>query len=159
MKSANLLFATDYYEQRKAFIMPWMVFAVIAAAVVILTVWDYQRKKRSRWLDFVLMLITGLLGALLVFLWFFTSHKITPGNLNILWAFLPNLPVAFYLLRKEPPKWVRVYVRFLFILLLLMLFIWLLRIQVFATAMMPIMAMLAVRYRYLWQWGLLKQKG
>ena len=156
VKSATLLFATDYYEQHKAFIMPWMVFTLIATGVLILTVRDYQRKRRSHWLDFFLMLITGLLGAVLVFLWFFTSHKITHGNLNVLWAFLPNLPVAFYLLRKAPPKWVRVYVRFLFILLLLMLFVWLLRIQVFATAMMPIMAMLALRYRYLWQWGLVE---
>ena len=129
---------------------------VIAVVVVLFTVRDFNRKKRSRWLDFALMLVTGLCGAMVVFLWFFTSHKITPNNLNILWAFLPNVVVAFYLVKKEPPQWLRVYVRFLFILLLLMLFVWLLKVQVFATAMIPFMIMLAVRYGFLWTRGLVR---
>ena len=130
--------------------MPWMIFSVVAVIVVLLTFVDYKRKRRSRWLDFVLMLITGLSGVMIVFLWFFTSHDITPNNLNFFWGFLPNLVVGFYLLKKEPPKWVRVYARFLVILLVLMLGIWLLKIQVFATAMIPFMLMLGIRYGYLW---------
>jgi len=156
VKKSTLVFESDYHEQRKDFIMPWMIFAVLAVIVLFFTVRDYKRKRRARGLDFALMLLTGLCGALVIFLWFFTSHKITPNNLNILWAFLPNLVVAFYLLKKEPPNWVRVYVRFLFILLILMLFVWVLRIQVFGTAMIPFMLLLAVRYGYLWQRGLVK---
>lgn len=150
VKSSELVFASDYYEQRKEFIMPWMIFAVVAVVIVIFTYLDYLKKRRSRWIDFLLMLLTGLSGVMIVFLWFFTSHAITPNNLNIFWGFLPNLVVAFYLLKKEPPAWVRVYMRFLVILLLLMLCIWLLKIQVFATAMIPFMLMLGIRYGYLW---------
>lgn len=157
VKSASVLFESDYYEQRKEYIMPWMVFSVAAFLVLVFTVIDYLKQKRSRWIDFVLMLITGLCGLLVAFLWFFTSHKITPNNLNVLWAFFPNLVVGFYLLKKEPPNWTRVYVRFLLILLILMLFIWLLRIQVFATAMIPMMILLGARYAFLWQKGLVNK--
>ncbi len=156
VRKSEQLFEADYYEQRRESMMPWMIFSVIAVVVVFLTVRDFNKKKRSRWLDFVLMLVTGLCGAMVVFLWFFTSHKITPNNLNILWAFLPNVVVAFYLVKKEPPQWLRVYVRFLFILLLLMLIVWLLKVQLFATAMIPFMIMLGVRYGFLWTRGLVK---
>ena len=83
---------------------------------MIFTFKDYQQQKRSRFMDFALFLFTGLIGALLLFLWFGTHHTTTVNNLNVLWAFLPNLIVAFYLIKRNPPKWVRVYTRFLVIL-------------------------------------------
>jgi len=90
----------------------------------------------------------------LLFLWFFTYHKTAVNNLNILWAFAPNLVVAFYVIKREPPKWLRVYVRFLFILLITMSFVWLLQLQVYNITLVPIMLLLAVRYGFLWQKGL-----
>lgn len=154
VKQTNKLFESDYYEIRQESLSPTLIFAVIALILILFTVRDYMRKHRSRFLDFGIMLITGLLGAFLIFLWFFTYHKTTVNNLNILWAFAPNVVVAFYLIKRETPKWVRVYVRFLFILLMAMTFVWLLKLQVFNTAMLPIMLLLGVRYGFLWQKGL-----
>ena len=105
------------------------------------------------------MLLTGLTGLMVVLLWFATSHKITPNNLNILWAFLPNLFVGFVLLKKNPPAWVRSYIRFLVILLLGTVFIWILRIQVYSTALFPILAFLTIRYVFLWRRGLVGTSG
>ena len=159
VKVSRSLFDSDFYEVRKESIMPWMVFAIMAVIVILVTYIDYTKNRRSRWLDFVLMLITGLCGLMIILLWFATSHKITPNNLNILWAFLPNLVVGFVLLKKNPPAWVRSYVRFLVILLLGALFIWVLRIQVYSTALFPIMAFLAVRYVFLWRKALAPAKS
>ncbi len=159
VKSSTQLFESDFYEIRKESIMPWMVFSIAAVLIILVTYMDYVKNRRSRWLDFILMMLTGLSGLMIVLLWFATSHKITPNNLNVLWAFLPNLYVGILLLRKNPPAWVRSYVRFLVILLLATLFIWVLRIQVFSTALFPIMAFLAIRYVFLWRKGLVSDTG
>ncbi len=154
VKAQTVLFESDYHEIRHKRIRPWLIFSIVALLVSLLTCLDYVKKRRSRWLDFLLMFLTGVLGLVMIFLWFFTGHLTTPNNLNVLWAFFPNLFVAFLLLKKHPPAWVRSYVRFLVILLLATLFIWGLRIQVFAPALIPVMIFLAARYVFLWRRGL-----
>lgn len=156
VRSEIVLFESDYHEKRHKLIRPWMVFSVVALLVTLLTYLDYIKHRRSRWLDFLLMFFTGLLGLVMIFLWFFTGHSTTINNLNVLWAFVPNLYVGFVLLKKNPPAWVRSYVRFLVILLLLTVFIWLLQIQVYALSLLPVMAFLAVRYVFLWRRGLVQ---
>lgn len=156
VKETKQLVVTDYWEQPIEKIQPWMVLSVIALVVMIFTYKDYVQKKRSRGIDFGLFSFTGLIGALLIFLWFGTHHTTTVNNLNVLWAFFPNLIVAFYMLKKQPPKWVRVYTRFLVILLLLVAIVWLTRFQVYNIAILPLVLMLGFRYVFLWQKGLVK---
>lgn len=154
IKSTYKLFESDYYEQKRDSLSPTLVMSVIALIVIILTVRDYKTKKRSRWLDLVLFLITGLIGLIVLLLWVATHHTTTVNNLNVLWAFAPNLVVAFLIVKKAPKKWLMVYVRFLVVLLIAMTCAWLAKLQVFNTALIPLMIMLVVRYVYLWQKGL-----
>lgn len=156
VKETRELVVTDYWEQPIEKIQPWMLFSVLAVVVMVFTYKDYQLKKRTRAIDFTLMIFTGLIGLLLVFLWFGTHHTTTVNNLNVLWAFFPNLVVAFYIIKPTPPKWVRSYVRFLVILLMLMAIVWLTRFQVYNIALLPMMIMFAFRYVFLWQKGLVK---
>ncbi len=154
IKATNKLFQSDYHEQKKEMLSPTLLFTVIALVVIILTVKDWLTKKRSRWLDLTLFLITGLIGLIVFLLWVATHHTTTVNNLNVLWAFAPNLVIAFLIVKKRPKKWLMVYVRFLVILLISMTFVWIGRLQVYNTALIPIMLMLTVRYVYLWQKGL-----
>lgn len=155
IKETKDLLLTDYWEQPVDKIQPWMVFSILAITLMIFTYRDYRLKRRTRGIDFGLFLFTGLIGSLVIFLWFGTHHTTTVNNMNILWAFCPNLLVAFLLLKKDPPKWIRVYVRGLVILLLLMVIVWLTKFQVFNIAMLPMLVMLLFRYVFLWQKGLL----
>lgn len=154
IKATNRLFESDYYEQRKEQLSPTLLMSVIALVVMIFTVKDYLTKKRSRWLDFILFLLTGLIGLVVLLLWVATHHTTTINNLNVLWAFAPNLVIAFLIVKKQSKRWLMVYVRFLVILLICMTFVWLGRLQVYNTALIPIMVMLTFRYVYLWQKGL-----
>ncbi len=154
VKQTNKLFESDYYEIRQEKLSPTLVMIVVAVTLIIFTIIDYIKGSRARYMDFAIMFITGFFGVFLLFLWFFTYHKTAVNNLNILWAFAPNLVVAFYVIKREPPKWLRVYVRFLFILLITMSFVWLLQLQVYNITLVPIMLLLAVRYGFLWQKGL-----
>jgi len=154
IKTTNKLFESDFYEQAQKSFTPTLLFSVIALVVIIVSVLDWLKKKRSHWLDFFIFFTTGLIGFLVLFLWFGTHHTTTINNLNILWALAPNLIIAFLMLKKNPKKWLMVYVRFLVIALIAMTFVWIGRLQVYNTALIPIMIMLTVRYVYLWQKGL-----
>ncbi|MFO7673298.1 MAG: hypothetical protein R6V74_06295, partial [Lutibacter sp.] len=83
-----------------------------------------------------------------------TSHTATYKNLNFLWAFAPNLVVAFFIFKKVLPKWLKNYNKLLLVLLAIQAILWVLKIQVFNLAIIPIIIMLFVRYSFL----ILKQK-
>lgn len=122
---------------------------LLLVLVLYITYKDYSKQKRSKWLDGTLFLVTGLAGALILFLWFFTDHLATKINFNFLWAFGPNLVIAFYLFKKQPPKWLRAYVILAFGLLILCVVLWTLKIQIFSILMVFILIALGIRYLFL----------
>jgi hypothetical protein len=154
VKATNQLFEEDYFEIARKSISPWIVFSLLALAVVVITYRDMVKMMRARYLDFAILFITGLVGLVVLLLWFATDHTATAKNMNVLWAFAPNLVVAFFIVKRNVPSWVRVYIRILFILLMGMAFIWILQMQVYSIALLPIMLLLGVRYAYLWVKGL-----
>lgn len=56
--------------------------------------------------DRVLLFITGVIGVMVVFLWFFTDHTATKGNLNLLWANPIQLILVFL---SQNRKWILFY--------------------------------------------------
>lgn len=128
---------------------PFIVFLVIALFFIYKTYQNYTTDKRSKWVDFFLYFITGLIGVAVLLLWFATSHTATYKNFNFLWAFAPNLVVAFFMFKKVLPKWLANYNKLLLVLLALQAILWILKIQVFNIAILPIITMLFVRYSFL----------
>lgn len=117
--------------------------------VVFITYKDLSKQKRTRWLDTILFTITGLAGVLILFLWFFTDHLATKQNFNFLWAFAPNLLVAFYLVKKQPAIWLRTYLFITLGLLVISVILWLLKIQVYSLLLIFILLALGIRYLFL----------
>ena len=128
---------------------PLIVFSLLAAIVLFVTFRDQQKKHRSRWLDFIIFLFTGIIGILVLLLWFATDHSATQKNYTILWAFLPNLPVAFLVLKPQLNPWLKKYFLVLIGLLFITIVLWILKVQIFSIALLPILILLAVRYYYL----------
>lgn len=121
--------------------------------VLVITYIDYKNNSRSRWLDFFLSFSTGITGLLIIFLWFFTDHSATGGNLNILWAFPLNIVSCFYLVKTKPlPQWMQKYFILITILLLATALVWLTGIQIFSPLIAPILVLLAARYFFLLHW-------
>lgn len=125
---------------------PLLVFSILLILGLIITLKDIKRNKRSKWFDFLLFFVTGIIGVSIVFLWFFTDHSTTPTNYNFLWAFAPNLIVAFYLLKSQPKMWVKKYVSLVLILLLVIPIIWLTKVQQLPLASLPLLILLLLRY-------------
>ncbi|WGH75846.1 DUF4105 domain-containing protein [Tenacibaculum tangerinum] len=136
-------------ESKSDTFSPFLIVLLIALVGVFITYTDFKKSKRTKWLDFVLFFTTGILGLLIVFLWFFTNHSTAPNNFNFLWAFAPNLLVAFLLLKSKPPKWVSMYGKVLLVFMLLIPIVWLTKTQLFTYPLIPLFVLLGVRYGYL----------
>lgn len=149
VKREDILLNFKEQEQKISLLNPFLIFTIISLIGLFFTYTDFKKNKRSKWLDFTLFFITGIIGFLISFLWFFTDHSTTPNNYNILWAFAPNLIVAFFLLKKNQPKWVQSYFKFLLILLLFAPIIWITKMQLFPISIIPFLILLFVRYLFL----------
>lgn len=143
------LFESKLTNTKLSFFTPVLVFSILAIIVILITFRDMKKKARSRWLDTSLFLFTGIIGLIVLLLWFATDHSATQKNFNILWAFLPNLFVAFFLLKKQLQPWFKKYLFLLIALLLITALLWILKIQMFSLVIIPITVSLLIRYIYL----------
>ena len=137
---------------------PFIVFTFILLIVLFITFKDVKNNKRTAYLDFIIFFITGLMGLILAYLWLFSSHKTAPNNFNVLWAFLPNIVVAFFILKGIAKKWLQKYIIALLICLGIIPLLWFLRIQVFPIAVIPLLILLFVRYLFIYKYFLIAKK-
>lgn len=149
VKKENDILVFDETEPLFQLFSPFNVLLLLLVIGMIITLRDIKRGRRSKWLDFLLLFFTGVIGIGIVFLWFFTDHKITPNNFNFLWAFAPNAIIAFYVLKKNRPNFVQKYIWLLEIFLVVLVVIWFSGVQLFALSSLPLLILLGARYYYL----------
>ncbi len=136
-------------ESKSDAVSPFLIILLLSLFGLFITYKDYKNKKRTKWLDFSLFFTTGIIGLLIVYLWFFTNHSTAPNNFNFLWAFFPNLLIAFFLLKKTTPKWIAKYCLVLFAFLAIAIIIWITKTQLFSITIIPLLILLATRYWFL----------
>ena len=124
---------------------PWIVFGVTLLAIALISLWDFQRGKLSKWLDVILFSITGLIGLLLFVLWVATDHKAAAYNFNLLWALPTNL-FAIHLVLGNPKSLSKKYFGVATILTLLLLITWPILPQQLNVFLYPIVIALGIRY-------------
>jgi hypothetical protein len=152
VKRTETILAPKKTEEKKSWFTPLLLFTIIGLIVLWVTVRNILRKKRSRFIDFSIYFITGIIGLVISLIWFATNHISAENNFNILWAFAPNLIVSFYYLKKQLPNWIKMYSLITFILIILNILFWIFKIQVFSIAILPILLFLGIRYLYLWKY-------
>ena len=141
----------DFNEKKTAisWINPLFVFSMLFLLSVVITYKDIKRGDNSKWLDFSILFTSGLIGVLIIFLWFFTDHKTAPNNFNILWGFTPNLITAFFIFKKKKPVWLSTYFKVCLCLIVVLFALWVTKIQLFSMALLPLLGLLTIRYWYL----------
>jgi len=132
------------------FLSPLFWLGLLFILTIVLTYRDFRSGKRNRWFDFILFFIVGLHGLLIFYLWFLTDHVWTVMNFNILWVFPLNAIVAFFLLKKNPPKWISKYLLFLLSLIVITLILWIFNVQSFSVLIIPFLLVLITRYLFLY---------
>ena len=103
-------------------------------------------KKTTRffiYFDFILFFLSGVLGLLLLFMWFGTDHQTCRNNFNLIWAFPAHFVVLFFLFKKT--YWLRYYFLANAILLLLLMLGWNWLPQEMNNALLPVVALLMFR--------------
>jgi len=149
IKKTTTLLNFKEKENNAVFLNPYLVFTLLLLFSCFITFKNYKNKTRSKWFDFLLFFSTGITGVLIIFLWFFTDHSTAPNNFNFLWAFAPNVIVAFYIRKNNPPKWIIFYIYIVLTLIAVIPLIWLTGIQLYSPCIIPIILILIVRYLYL----------
>ncbi|RPD96176.1 DUF4105 domain-containing protein [Aureibaculum marinum] len=149
VKKTNTLFTPKEQKIPVALFSPTIIFSLFALLFLWITYRDYKKQKRSKWVDFILFLCTGLIGVVVLLLWFATDHTATKDNYNALWAFMPNLIVAFIVVKNNLPLWIKNYLFLVLILLIVTIILWIFKIQVFAVGIIPLLIVLGVRYLFL----------
>ena len=143
----------DYseHEQNGYFpLSPLFWFSLFLVFVGIITYLDIRHKTRSRWLDFSMLFLSGIIGLALLLLWLATDHTSTPYNFNILWAFPLNLVVAFLLIfQPKLPEWTSKYFWVTIGLMGIVILLWILRVQLFSPVLIPLLMALGIRYWYI----------
>ena len=150
VKQTDVLFESAKRPKTEKFLFsPLMIFGSIGLLILIITFFDNKKNKRSKWLDVVLFIITGLVGVFILLLWFATDHSATAYNYNLLWAFALNIFMIAQVIKKKVRIWFRKYLKFLVIMLCLLALHWILSIQIYAIGLIPILFALLIRYLYL----------
>ena len=152
VKKVNHLIQFDEKKSKASYYGPFSIFSFLLLISIYITYKDYVNKKRTKYLDFILFFITGIIGMLIAFLWLFTNHSTAPNNFNFLWAFAPNLFVSFYMFKENPPKWISKYILILLVLIIIIApIIWVSGIQLFSPYLSILLLLLSIRYLYLYK--------
>ena len=154
VKREDVLLDFDEISTNTSLFNPLAFFTLLALIVVLITVKDIKNQKRTKWLDFIIFFLTGIVGLILTYFWFFSSHKTAPDNYNVLWAFLPNLIVAFIVTKAIAKKWLQKYLIVLLVCLTIVLILWILELQIFPITAIPILLLLGIRYLFLFKYAI-----
>ena len=84
---------------------PMVFFWILAALVLLFTLWQIQYNKLNFLFDKILFTIVGLTGWLILLLWFGTDHGVTAWNYDILWAFPLWFPFIWSISKTNKPAW------------------------------------------------------
>jgi hypothetical protein len=137
---------------RSSLFRPFIVFSILLIAIIILSF--IQKTWSAKVLyafDFVFFLIIGLIGSLILFMWFGTDHNTTQNNYNLLWALPTHAFVAFFIHKKQ--KWISNYFKIVTLLSILLLLAWTFLPQQMNNGFIPIVLLILFR-----SWFISKKK-
>ena len=139
----------EYSDYTENSFSPVYVILILSLIIILITFFDYIRITKTTILDIILLLITGLIGLLLIYLWFFSNHIASAWNYNLLWAMPFNLILVYGLLKENKSRWILSYLKFSIIMLLLLSLHWVIGVQVFNISLISLILALIIRYLYL----------
>lgn len=118
----------------------WTAFILIAILSIFVSVYALK------WLDILLFFTTGILGIVILLLWFATDHGATKWNFNILWALPTWLLAPYFLFRSPKANFFKVHAMAMFALVVF----WILIPQNLHAVTVPLILILGIRS---WTWN------
>lgn len=123
VRSENPLYSTTPIDEEPFFILTprfWLLLILLFTGYK--TYLHWKRRQKGYSFDKTLFTIAGLIGWLLLFLWFGTDHGVTNYNRNLLWALPFHIPVILLMQERNGSYWYGYYYIFVGLLLAMGLF-------------------------------------
>ena len=142
--SSQNLYPVTNENAKKTFFTPFIVFSFLAIFIVLI---GYAKNRFAQaflqGFDGLFFFLTGLLGIILIFMWFGTDHSMTKNNFNLIWAWPTHTILAFFVNSRK--GWVKKYFKFTAVALLAVLISWFFLPQQMNNALIPIVLLLIYR--------------
>jgi hypothetical protein len=141
ISTKNLYPTTEQTEESSLF-TPLFVFSLLFSCILLMSFSsNYWIKIFLQGFDGVFFFLIGILGVLLIFMWWGTDHSMTKNNYNLLWAWPTNIIAAFLMPSRK--KWVQKYFGIQAAVLLLLLLVgWFFLPQQLNTSLIPIVLLM-----------------
>jgi uncharacterized protein DUF4105 len=138
----NEILKATVATQKAPLLSPFAIFTILFLIIAVLT---FMRNSNSFFsvFDFILFFVAGILGILILFMWFGTDHPECKNNFNLAWAFPAHFVIVFFIFQKR--NWLRYYFLANSVLLLLLLLCWKWLPQEMNNALIPVVALLLLR--------------
>ncbi|MEY2705293.1 MAG: hypothetical protein RL407_1355 [Bacteroidota bacterium] len=149
VKESRVILEFPKEEPQLSSFNPYYFFWGIAFVYGLFTWLGYRKGRLFKGLDYLLYGITGILGIVVAFLWFFTDHTATLWNWNLLWAFPGHLVLVWGLAARPGISWIANYLLIVLIGTVLALVLWLLGLQSFHPSILPLLLALILRSNFL----------
>ena len=149
VKQSRVLLEYPQENAQQSLLNPSMVFWLLTLVFAALTFYGFKKGKLMKGLDVALFGSVGILGLVVVFLWFFTDHSATAWNWNILWAFPGHLVLVWGLVARPNATWISSYLLFAMGATVMTLLLWIFGLQSFSPALIPILLLLLLRSNFL----------
>jgi len=142
---------SNYHYPKPTWMTPTLVFWVLAFLIIFAFVIEKIKKTTFRWIDFSILLIVGIAGLLILFMWIGTDHSPTKWNLNLIWAFPLHAFYAFFYLKNKRQKLIKYYSLIFGIINFLLIVTFKVFPQQFDVALLPLFFIMTFRFlnRYL----------
>lgn len=137
VKDNQLILDTIPESGSRNWFSPTIIFWILLLIIFIVQVTTSFFSK-NKIIQFVFFTILGLLGWLFIFMWFGTDHRTTKWNLNILWAMPLHIPIIYFFIKKEIPKFAFGFIKTYRIILIILLTGWFFNPQTYHLAIIPI---------------------
>ena len=128
---------------------PLLINLMLSLIIVAITIFNFKSNKWNKSLDSLIFLISGSIGILIIYLWFFSNHFAGAQNFNFLWAFPLNFALIFAIYKNKIPNWSIGYIKLLIILIILLFLHWTTGVQKYNLTLLPIFVALLIRYSFL----------
>jgi hypothetical protein len=128
---------------------PLLINLILSLIIVAITIFNFKSNKWNKSLDSLIFLISGSIGILIIYLWFFSNHFAGAQNFNFLWAFPLNFGLIFAIYKNKIPNWSIGYIKLLIILIILLFLHWTTGVQKYNLTLLPIFVALLIRYSFL----------
>lgn len=145
VKDKDVIYKNKYVPHKHNNVTgPLFIFSCLFVLIAFLSFSNSKRMERFlAGLDGVLFFINGLIGVILLFMWFATDHYMTKDNYNLLWAWPVNIIAAFFV--HSPRRWPRVYFIVFALAQILLLSLWFFLPQKLNIALIPLNGILIFR--------------